>query len=70
MEWVSIDGSPKGERNFLIYNPPIVNRELGIRQGLLDTTTQLSGELMDRNIQTIAFCRTRKGVEIAHETHD
>ena len=64
MEWVSIDGSPKGERNFLIYNPPIVNRELGIRQGLLDTTTQLSGELMDRNIQTIAFCRTRKGVEL------
>lgn len=64
VEWISADGSPKGPRNFLIYNPPIVNQELGIRQGLLDTTSQLTQELINRSIQTLAFCRTRRGVEL------
>lgn len=64
VECVSEDGSPKGARNFLIYNPPIVNQELGIRQGLLETTSQLTADLIGRNVQTLAFCRTRRGVEL------
>ncbi|MRR32865.1 DEAD/DEAH box helicase, partial [bacterium] len=64
VEWIRGDGSPKGLRNFLIYNPPIVNEELGIRQGLLDTASQLTTELVSNHIQTLAFCRTRKGVEL------
>ncbi len=64
VEWIHADGSPKGVKNFLIYNPPIVNQELGIRQGLLDTASQLTGDLMERKVQTLAFCRTRKGVEL------
>ncbi len=64
VEWINTDGSPKGLRNFLIYNPPMVNQELGIRQGLLDTASQLTSDLVSRNVQTLAFCRTRRGVEL------
>lgn len=62
--WINNDGSPKGERNFVIYDPPIVNQELSIRQGALDATAELSKDLIRNRVQTLAFCRTRRGVEL------
>jgi len=35
-----------------------------VSSGLLDTTSQLAGDLMSHDIQTISFCRTRQGVEV------
>jgi DEAD/DEAH box helicase domain-containing protein len=58
------DGSPHGERNFLIYNPPMIDKKLGIRQSSLLEGTLLAGELLEENIQTIIFGRTRRGVEL------
>lgn len=58
------DGSPHGERHFLIYNPPFIDRKLGIRQSSLMEGTHLAGELIDENIQTIIFGRTRRGIEL------
>lgn len=62
--WINSDGAPKGYRNFLIYNPPVVNQDLSIRQGALDATSELAVDLIKRNIQSLAFCRTRRGVEL------
>jgi DEAD/DEAH box helicase domain-containing protein len=58
------DGSPHGERHFLIYNPPFIDQKLGIRQSSLMEGTALAGELIDENIQTIVFGRTRRGIEL------
>lgn len=58
------DGSPHGERNFLIYNPPFIDKKLGIRQSALMEGTRLAGELIDENIQTIIFGRTRRSIEL------
>ena len=58
------DGSPKGKRHFLVYNPPFINEELGIREGLVTTTGKFLSLLYSRSIQTLVFCRTRKFVEI------
>lgn len=58
------DGSPHGERHFLIYNPPFLDKKLGIRQSSLLEGTLLAGELLDKNIQTIIFGRTRRGIEL------
>ncbi len=58
------DGSPHGEQHFLIYNPPFVDKKLGIRQSALLEGTQLAGELLDENIQTIVFGRTRRTIEL------
>lgn len=58
------DGSPHGERHFLIYNPPFIDKKLGIRQSSLLDGAYLAGELIDHTIQTIVFGRTRKSIEL------
>ena len=58
------DGSALGAKHFLIYNPPIVDRELGIRRSLLQESVSLVEDLMAYHVQTILFGRTRRTVEI------
>jgi len=58
------DGSARGPRHILLYNPPIVNEELGIRRGTLSECTRLAEDLLQYNVQTILFAQTRRGVEI------
>ena len=58
------DGSPHGERNFLIYNPPLVDKKLGIRASSLLEGSALAGEIIDEGIQTIVFGRTRRSIEL------
>jgi len=58
------DGSPQGQKYFMIYNPPLINEELGVREGLLTTTGKLISILYQKNIQMLVFCRTRRFVEI------
>lgn len=60
---VDNDGAAKGVKHFLIYNPPIVNRALGIRRSALQESVRLTGELVQRNVQTIVFARARQTVE-------
>lgn len=58
------DGSPHGERHFIIYNPPLVDKKMGIRQSSLLEGSYLAGKLLDENIQTIIFGRTRRSIEL------
>jgi DEAD/DEAH box helicase domain-containing protein len=58
------DGSARGPRHILLYNPPIVNEELGIRRGTLSECSRLAEDLLQYNVQTILFAQTRRGVEI------
>ena len=58
------DGSPHGEKNFLIYNPPLVNEQLGIRKSVLQTSINLSKQLLAAGIQSLIFARTRRTVEM------
>jgi DEAD/DEAH box helicase domain-containing protein len=61
---VDEDGSALGAKHFLIYNPPIVDRELGIRRSLLQESVRLAQDLIAYHVQTILFGRTRRTVEI------
>jgi len=61
---VDDDGSPKGEKHFLLYNPPLVDRELGIRRSYLLEARRIAGRLLDADVQTIVFARARLTVEI------
>lgn len=58
------DGSPRGKRHFLLYNPPIVNEQLGLRASPMTEAIRLTGDLLDLNVQTLLFCRTRRSVEM------
>lgn len=58
------DGSPKGERHFILYNPPVINQELGIRGSPISECLRLAEDLLILNIQSGLFSRTRRTVEI------
>jgi DEAD/DEAH box helicase domain-containing protein len=61
---IDIDGSPKGEKHFIFYNPPVVNKELGIRRSSVHESRSLARNFLLNDIQTIIFARTRKTVEV------
>ncbi len=62
---ISDDGSKRGEKHFLIYNPPITNQELGIRRSALQESIRLGDDLLTYDIQTIMFGRSRRSIEMA-----
>jgi DEAD/DEAH box helicase domain-containing protein len=57
-------GAPRAAKTFILYNPPIVNRELGIRQSALTSARTLSSDLIGNRIQTIVFATSRLNVEV------
>ena len=57
-------GAPQGPRTIALYNPPIVNRALGIRRDAVREAVALSGELLAGRVQTIFFARTRLAAEL------
>ncbi len=61
---IDTDGSSRGERHFLIYNPPIVDESIGLRKSTFDESIRLAGDLLDNSIQGVMFARTRRSVEI------
>ena len=65
-EVISIDknGAPQGEQYFLLYNPPIVNQEQGIRRGVILETTKLASIFIKNEISTIIFARSRLNTEV------
>ncbi len=61
---ISRDAAPRGRRDFLIYNPPVVRPELGLRRSALSEAVRLAGELARHAGQTLVFSRTRRGAEM------
>jgi DEAD/DEAH box helicase domain-containing protein len=63
-ELVSQSGAPRGEKFFVFVNPPVVNRELGIRRSYLTETRRVAGEFLRRQLQVIVFAQSRLATEI------
>ncbi len=61
---VDDDGAEKGEKHFLIYNPPIIDKSLGLRKSAIQAGVNLAQDLLNYDIQTIIFSRARRTVEI------
>jgi DEAD/DEAH box helicase domain-containing protein len=58
------NGAPSGERYFVFYNPPVVNRQLGIRRSYLNETRRLAAEFVQRGQQTLVFANNRLAMEV------
>jgi DEAD/DEAH box helicase domain-containing protein len=63
VELVDQDGAWKGEKHFVIVNPPVVDVDLGIRKSAFSQCMDLSDNLIQSKIQTLVFVRSRKTVE-------
>jgi DEAD/DEAH box helicase domain-containing protein len=58
------DGAAKGEKHFVIYNPPVVDPKLGLRRSAMIESVRLAQVLLQHNVQTIVFARARRTVEL------
>lgn len=61
---VDEDGSARGERHFIIYNPPLVDESLGLRASALLESVRLGGDILSAGVQGVVFARSRRSVEI------
>jgi DEAD/DEAH box helicase domain-containing protein len=61
---VDQDGSARGPRHFIMYNPPITDPSLGLRKSSLLEGVRLSQDLLKQNVQSVVFARSRRSVEI------
>ena len=51
---------PSGERHVVFYNPPVVNRQLGIRQSaVVNEVRRIAAGLFRNGIPTIVLCKSR-----------
>ncbi len=58
------DGSARGPRHFILYNPPLVDASLGLRKSSLLEGVRLAQDLLKHDIQSVVFARSRRSVEI------
>jgi DEAD/DEAH box helicase domain-containing protein len=61
---VSANGAPRAPRRLWFWNPPLVDRSLGVRRSATLEARRLVAELVRRDLQTIAFARSRSSVEV------
>lgn len=63
-ELVEQSGAPRGEKFVLFVNPPIVNRQLGIRRSYIAQARAVALEFLNRGLQVIVFAQSRLSTEI------
>ena len=64
VEVQSENGAPSAEKTFVFYNPPVVNRALGIRRSYINEATRVSQEFLKHDLQTMVFANSRLHTEI------
>ncbi len=57
-------GAPRGERRLVFYNPPLINRDLGVRRSSMLEARRFAAPWIRSGVQTIVFCRSRLQVEV------
>ncbi len=64
IELINHDGSSRGERHFLLYNPPVIDESLGLRKSSMMESIRLVRDLLANDIQSVVFARSRRSVEM------
>jgi DEAD/DEAH box helicase domain-containing protein len=64
MTLIDQSGAPRGERYFALYNPPVVNRQLGIRRSALGCARDVALSFLKKGLQTIVFAPSRLSTEV------
>jgi DEAD/DEAH box helicase domain-containing protein len=60
------DAAPRAERTIALWNPPLVDEELGLRASALGEASRLMAELVSRELRTLCFAKSRKSAELIH----
>ena len=60
------DAAPHAERTIALWNPELLDPDLGIRASALGEAARLLAQLVQRDLRTICFAKSRKAVELVH----
>jgi DEAD/DEAH box helicase domain-containing protein len=63
---VDNDGSPHGKKDFVFWNPPIIDEAKSVRRSANSEATNLFTELVSHRIRTLTFARTRRLTELIY----
>ncbi len=64
IEVIAEDSSPHGEKKILIYNPPIIDHQLGIRKSAWQEIVRFGRFFLEKDLQTLIFTHSRRMVEL------
>jgi len=63
---VDNDGSPHGGKDFVFWNPPIIDEAKSVRRSANSEATNLFTELVSHNIRSLTFARSRRLTELIY----
>jgi DEAD/DEAH box helicase domain-containing protein len=61
------DGAPKAERTIALWNPELIDEELGQRASALADASRLMADLVERGLRTLVFAKSRRAAELIHK---
>src|SRR2546423_5216124 len=64
---VDEDSAPRAERTVVLWNPELIDPELGLRASPLRDASRLMAGLVSRGLRTICFAKSRKAAELIHK---
>jgi DEAD/DEAH box helicase domain-containing protein len=64
---VDEDGAPRAERTVVLWNPELLDPELGLRASALGDASRIMAGLVSRGLRTICFAKSRKSAELIHK---
>ncbi|ACZ61968.1 DEAD/DEAH box helicase [Dehalococcoides mccartyi] len=64
---VDNDGAPRSEKDFVFWNPPIIDPANGIRHSANSESSFLLSELVSHEIRTLDFARTKRLTELIYK---
>jgi len=63
---VASDGSPYGGKDFVFWDPPIIDEARSVRRSANSEAASLFAELVNGNIRSLVFARTRRLTELIY----
>src|ERR671935_1118178 len=63
---VADDAASRAERTIALWNPPLLDDELGQRASALGEAAKLMADLVSRGLRTLCFAKSRKAAELIH----
>jgi DEAD/DEAH box helicase domain-containing protein len=61
------DGAPKAKRTIALWNPELIDEELGQRASALADSSKLMADLVERDLRTLVFAKSRRAAELVHK---
>jgi DEAD/DEAH box helicase domain-containing protein len=60
------DAAPRAERTIALWNPPLLDEELGLRGSPLAEAAKLQAAFVEQGLRTLTFAKSRKAAELVH----